>query len=451
MARMFTGAGSIYADPAFQMGMALGNAYGNLWAHNAKERQKVKADNLYNEMFGGDNSGNEIAQIAAMGNAGAGTANTVTDPDEARRQRLTNEVVMGGQTPQQIAASITGNIPGSNAAAANANATNNALDYIQQQQQLNGLSGNRAAAQNPLISVDDFISRAKSAGINQEVIDERLPELRKEAARRAREVLLPSINNSLYGYTNTNGEYVPPDNAQALEDILRLREYDPETANILMSGVVTSKDIYNANREDRARALTQQGRIDQLKAEYELKGQLEDRETQKAVNNLIKYGGLTQDEAMRYVLYGNINVGKGKNGTGAKAPKSIIESPEFEYAQKQLDALREIESSGGELTKEQTDLKNRLEPYVNSVVASVYQLAPEMYNGSLENDNVSYNGPVLNDYSYSMQDWTKALTRNANAGTEKWSRQKMINYARQRYGDNAEAILRDTNWEAFGF
>ena len=58
MARMFTGAGSIYADPAFQMGMALGNAYGNLWAHNAKERQKVKADNLYNEMFGGDNSGN---------------------------------------------------------------------------------------------------------------------------------------------------------------------------------------------------------------------------------------------------------------------------------------------------------------------------------------------------------------------------------------------------------
>ena len=450
MARMFTGAGSIYADPAFQMGMALGNAYGNLWAHNAKERQKVKADNLYNEMFGGDNSGNEIAQIAEMGNAGAGTANTVTDPDEARRQRLTNEVVMGGQTPQQIAASITGNIPGSNAAAANANATNSALDYIQQQQQLNGLSGNRAAAQNPLISVDDFISRAKSAGINQEVIDERLPELRKEAARRARENLLPGITNNLYGYTNADGEYVPPNYAQAIQDIVLLGEYDPETAKTLMSGAISPKDVYNANREDRARALTQQGRIDTLKAEYELKEQLKDRETQKAVNELVKYGGLTQEEAMLHVLYGNITGGKGKGGS-AKAPQSIIESPKFEFAQKQLDALREIESSGGELSAEQVALKKRLEPYVNSVIASVYQQSPETYGGSLENDNVKYTGPVLNDYTYSMRDWTKALTRNANAGNERWSRQKMINYARQRYGDNAEAILRDTNWEAFGF
>ena len=71
MARMFTGAGSIYADPAFQMGMALGNAYGNLWAHNAKERQKVKEEGIYNEMFGSNNDSNEIAQIAEMGSAGA--------------------------------------------------------------------------------------------------------------------------------------------------------------------------------------------------------------------------------------------------------------------------------------------------------------------------------------------------------------------------------------------
>lgn len=372
MARMFTGAGSIYADPAFQMGMALGNAYGNLWAHNAKERQKVKADNLYNEMFGGDNSGNEIAQIAAMGNAGAGTANTVTDPDEARRQRLTNEVVMGGQTPQQIAASITGNIPGSNAAAANANATNNALDYIQQQQQLNGLSGNRAAAQNPLISVDDFISRAKSAGINQEVIDERLPELRKEAARRARENLLPGITNNLYGYTNADGEYVPPNYAQAIQDIVLLGEYDPETAKTLMSGAISPKDVYNAQREDRARALTQQGRIDTLKAEYELKEQLKDKETQKAVNNLVKYGGMTQDEAMRYVLYGNITRGKGKSGSA----KSLLSSEDFKYANETLAAYDEkIAMANGDLNaltpEEQADY-NRLSAYKEYALNQTY-------------------------------------------------------------------------------
>lgn len=455
MPRFYTGAGSIYADPAFQMGMALGNAYGNLWVSNAKGRQKEKLQGIIDEATGA--GGNEIAEIAAMGgNSGNGIASNTVTPGVATeqqtdlRQRLTNEVM--GATPQQMSASVVGNIPGT--AQATNNATNDALNYIAQQEQM------RRGTANPLISVNDIVSRAKEAGINQEVIDERLPELQKQAAQRARENLLPGITENLYGYTDANGAYVPPtptDYSEAFRDILRLGEYDPETAKTLMSGVVSPADIYNNQQQERERILGDESYRRRLQMQDAVKAQAEEREFNRTVDMLVKYGGVSRDNAARYILYGGNNSRRSNNGTynigknSNGSRQSLINSPEFKYASEQLAALDEITANGEQLTPEQEALRRRLQPYVNSVINSIYQLTPETYNGSTDNDEVQYNGPVLNDYSYSMRDWTKALERNANAGNERWSRQKMINYARQKYGDNADAILRDTNWEAFGF
>lgn len=465
MPRIYTGAGSIYADPAFQMGMALGNAYGNLWAANAKGRQKEKFNNIIDEM----QNGNDIAEVAAMG-----SATSVPTAEEQRRQRLTDEAL--GATPQQMAASVVGNIPGTaqqtydlSAGRQQGLSTDNrqnyvdeALDYIRQNaavgaaERVNGAIGRT----NGLYSVDDIINRAKEAGINQEVIDERLPELQKEAARRARETLLPGIAENLYGYTDANGAYVPPtasDYSQAIMDIARLREYDPETAKTLMGGVVSPADIYNNQQQDRERMLGDESYMRRLQMQDAVKAQAEEREFNRTVDMLAKYGGVSRDDAARYILYGGNNSRRSNNGTynigknSNGSRQSLINSPEFKYASEQLAALDEITANGEQLTPEQEALRRRLQPYVNSVINSIYQLTPETYNGSADNDEVQYNGPVLNDYSYSMRDWTKALERNANAGNERWSRQKMINYARQKYGDNADAILRDTNWEAFGF
>ena len=36
----------LYADPSFQLGMALGDAYGNLWASNAKKRNEAQMDEV---------------------------------------------------------------------------------------------------------------------------------------------------------------------------------------------------------------------------------------------------------------------------------------------------------------------------------------------------------------------------------------------------------------------
>lgn len=537
MPRFYTGAGSIYADPAFQMGMALGNAYGNLWASNAKGRQKEKLQGIIDEATGA--GGNEIAEIAAMGgNNGNGIASNTVAPGVATeqqtdlKQRLTNEVM--GATPQQMAASVVGNIPGTDEAlnyiqrndglggiarAGNIDLRNRpqhknadgsistvrsisinedgkeiliptirpdgtpmsdreAIDYYHQTGQNLGVfdsveAANRAAeaihnseaarisTQSPsLLPLDDIINRAKAAGINQEVIDERLPELQKEAARRARETLLPGIAENLYGYTDANGAYVPPtasDYSQAIMDIARLREYDPETAKTLMGGVVSPADIYNNQQQERERMLGDESYMRRLQMQDAVKAQAEEREFNRTVDMLAKYGGVSRDDAARYILYGGNNSRRSNNGTynigknSNGSRQSLINSPEFKYASEQLAALDEITASGEQLTPEQEALRRRLQPYVNSVINSIYQLTPETYNGSTDNDEVQYNGPVLNDYSYSMRDWTKALERNANAGNERWSRQKMINYARQKYGDNADAILRDTNWEAFGF
>lgn len=350
MARGF-GSGGIYADPAFQMGMALGNAYGNLWASNAENRNREQMRELIRNQTGQMND-SEIAQIAAMGDTqgiNPGAVNTVEragasvaqqDPAAAYRQRL---FAVGNATPQQQAAGVTGNIPGSYVAGAAANSTDEALNRIQQQDQLRRAGG--TATRNPLFSADDIAFAAQMAGIHEDVIEDFMPALQKAAANNARETLLPDILNDSYGYSDGSGEYVPPNYREALEGILELGRYDPETAKTLLSGTISSKDLYNAQREDRRKRLDNAGRMERLQAEYNFKQQMKERETQKAVNDLVKYGGMSRDDAMRFVLYGNIGGNKGRSTAGSTS-KSPFESVEYKTAADTVETLNEKYSDG---------------------------------------------------------------------------------------------------------
>ena len=380
MPRIYTGAGSIYADPAFQMGMALGNAYGNLWAANAKGRQKEKFNNIIDEM----QNGNDIAEVAAMG-----SATSVPTAEEQRRQRLTDEAL--GATPQQMAASVVGNIPGTaqqtydlSAGRQQGLSTDNrqnyideALDYIRQNaavgaaERVNGAIGRT----NGLYSVDDIVNRAKEAGINQEVIDERLPELQKEAARRARETLLPGIAENLYGYTDANGAYVPPtasDYSQAIMDIARLREYDPETAKTLMGGVVSPADIYNNQQQDRERMLGDESYMRRLQMQDAVKAQAEEREANRQIEMLMRYGGLNREQAERQVMIGRYVMGNGGKTAGtSSATKSPFESAEYKTAAETVKALEEKYSDGmGEVAKMTPNDQRRYEQAQNIMNAA---------------------------------------------------------------------------------
>lgn len=380
MPRIYTGAGSIYADPAFQMGMALGNAYGNLWAANAKGRQKEKFNNIIDEM----QNGNDIAEVAAMG-----SATSVPTAEEQRRQRLTDEAL--GATPQQMAASVVGNIPGTaqqtydlSAGRQQGLSTDNrqnyvdeALDYIRQNaavgaaERVDGAIGRT----NGLYSVDDIVNRAKEAGINQEVIDERLPELQKEAARRARENLLPGITENLYGYTDANGAYVPPtasDYSQAIMDIARLREYDPETAKTLMGGVVSPADIYNNQQQERERMLGDESYMRRLQMQDAVKAQAEEREANRQVEMLMRYGGLNREQAERQVMIGRYVMGNGGKTAGtSSATKSPFESAEYKTAAETVKALEEKYSDGmGKLSEMTADDDRRYKQAQNIMNAA---------------------------------------------------------------------------------
>lgn len=232
---------------------------------------------------------------------------------------------------------------------------------------------------------------------------------------------------------------------RAYQLIGRLSKSNKELATMLARDVISPRDEYEVNSQIAGQDNSLNNEIKLAKARDQIARDRQIWENNYTVEQL-KRMGMNDSQISNYML-GNRG---GSNGNNSSR-QSLINSPEFKYASEQLAALDEITANGEQLTPEQEALRSRLQPYVNSVINSIYQLTPETYNGSADNDEVQYNGPVLNDYSYSMRDWTKALERNANAGNERWSRQKMINYARQKYGDNADAILRDTNWEAFGF
>lgn len=375
MARGF--GGGIYTDPAFQMGMALGNAYGNLWASNAENRNREQMRELIRNQTG-QLGENEIAQIAAMGDTqglNPGTANTVEaaitntaqqDPAAAYRQRL---FAAGNATPRQVTAGVNGNIPGSYVAGTGNNSIDEALNRIQRQDQLRRAGG---ASQNPLFSADDIAFAAQMAGINQEVIDDFMPGLQKQAASRARETLLPGIINDSYGYTNASGEYVPPDYRAALEGILELGKYDPETANKLMSGAISSKDIYNNQQQERERMLSDESYMRRLQMQDAVKARAEEREANRQIEMLMRYGGLNREQAERQVMIGRYVMGNGGKTAGtSSATKSPFESAEYKTAAETVKALEEKYSDGmGEVAKMTPNDQRRYEQAQNIMNAA---------------------------------------------------------------------------------
>jgi hypothetical protein len=238
-------------------------------------------------------------------------------------------------------------------------------------------------------------------------------------------------------------------NPQVYQLIGRLSSSNPELATMLARDIISPRDEYGFNTQIAGQDNSLNNQIKLAKERDQIERDRQIWENNYTVEQLKKLGW--NDSQISNYMLGNRGGSSRSGGRNNNSRKSLIDSPEFKYASEQLEALNDIVTSGEQLTPEQDALRKRLQPYVDSVINSTYQQMPETYSGSIANDEVQYNGPVLNDYSYSMRDWTRALERNANAGTERWSRQKMINYARQKYGDNADAILRDTNWEAFGF
>lgn len=170
-----------YADPAWEIGMALGNAYGNMWAANAKKRQEEKAERIISDMMGGNVTGEDVNAAITSGTG-----------------MLEHQNRAGGVTAQDVQAAIRGWPTG--------------------------------------LTTEDMRNNLRKNKINQEVIDKVMPGYEKQMREAMTAKFLPQIMGSLYGEK--------PDYGNAMQQAIALSKYDPDTAKLLMAGIPTGRDVY---------------------------------------------------------------------------------------------------------------------------------------------------------------------------------------------------------------
>lgn len=264
---------SFTSDPMFQLGMALGGAYGNIWANNATKRQGAKADRIIEDM----QNANAIERIANMGtvpaqngDAGREYANKLIQQQAAGIGGVDSGINFGGNPNQYMAASM-----------ADIKTPSGGLEYSlanvdEDKKYLAKLSpyNQKLANWNPDYTEDNVRKELQRAGLAKDVIDEKVGEAKSDIAKRAEAVLLPSIQKKMfYGYDTVEqtkdeqGNVVPvnvhhnPDAnsyMQAMAELELLKQYSPEAYKTYASQMVGPKDLYNERlyneRYDRQRA-----------------------------------------------------------------------------------------------------------------------------------------------------------------------------------------------------
>lgn len=299
-------------DPMFQIGMALGGAYGNIWANNATKRQEAKADDIIEQM----QNQRAIQRIADARRAG------ISDEDAV--QVITNKIAQ--QAGAQGATQATGlgqfNQPGidfmgmgaqmaepqdpyklsvpspldqlkgaggkeysiNKALQANQNAINQ--EKAQQQYLSQNPTAQAAYNWNPDYTEDNVRKALRKAGLAKDVIDEKVGEVKSDIAKRAEAVLLPSIQKKMfYGYdTVEKGEdgnlysvHHDPDAVsfmQAMAELETLKQYSPDTYKTYASQMVGPQALYNERVADKR--YDKQVKTQRENAEQQHKWKIED-------------------------------------------------------------------------------------------------------------------------------------------------------------------------------
>lgn len=276
-------------DPMFQIGMALGGAYGNIWANNATKRQETKADDIIEQM----QNQRAIQRIADARRAG------ISDEDAV--QVITNKIAQ--QAGAQGATQATGmgqlNQPGIDfmgmgaqmaepqdpyklsvpspldqlkGAGGKEYSINKALqanqDALNKEKEAQTVLASNPTAQaaynwNPDYTEDNVRKALRKAGLAKDVIDEKVGEVKSDIAKRAEAVLLPSIRKKMfYGYDTVekgeDGNLYPvhhdPDAVsfmQAMAELETLKQYSPDTYKTYAGQIVGPLALYNERVADK--------------------------------------------------------------------------------------------------------------------------------------------------------------------------------------------------------
>lgn len=280
---------SNYIDPAFQIGMMLGDAYGNMWAANAKKRQGAKADDIIEQMQN-QRAIQRIADARRAGISDEDAVQVITDKiaQQAGAQGATQATGMGQfnqpgidfmgmgaqmaeqQDPYKLSVpSPLDQLKGAGGKEYSINkalqANQNALNKEKEAQTVLASNPTAQAAYNwnPDYTEDNVRKALRKAGLAKEVIDEKVGEVKSDIAKRAEAVLLPSIRKKMfYGYDTVekgeDGNLYPvhhdPDAVsfmQAMAELETLKQYSPDTYKTYASQMVGPQALYNERVYDK--------------------------------------------------------------------------------------------------------------------------------------------------------------------------------------------------------
>lgn len=280
---------SNYIDPAFQIGMMLGDAYGNMWAANAKKRQGAKADDIIEQMQN-QRAIQRIADARRAGISDEDAVQVITNKiaQQAGAQGATQATGMGQlnqpgidfmgmgaqmaeqQDPYKLSVpSPLDQLKGAGGKEYSINkalqANQNALNKEKKAQAVLASNPTAQAAYNwnPDYTEDNVRKALRKAGLAKDVIDEKVGEVKSDIAKRADAVLLPSIRKKMfYGYdTVEKGEdgnlysvHHDPDAVsfmQAMAELETLKQYSPDTYKTYASQMVGPLALYNERVADK--------------------------------------------------------------------------------------------------------------------------------------------------------------------------------------------------------
>lgn len=280
---------SNYIDPAFQIGMMLGDAYGNMWAANARKRQGAKADDIIEQMQN-QRSIQRIADARRAGISDEDAVQVITNKiaQQAGAQGATQATGMGQlnqpsidfmgmgaqmaepQDPYKLSVpSPLDQLKGAGGKEYSINkalqANQNALNKEKEAQTVLASNPTAQAAYNwnPDYTEDNVRKALRKAGLAKDVIDEKVGEVKSDIAKRAEAVLLPSIQEKMfYGYdTVEKGEdgnlysvHHDPDAVsfmQAMAELETLKQYSPDTYKTYAGQIVGPQALYNERVADK--------------------------------------------------------------------------------------------------------------------------------------------------------------------------------------------------------
>ena len=278
-----------YIDPAFQIGMMLGDAYGNMWAANAKKRQGARADDIIEQMQN-QRAIQRIADARRAGISDEDAVQVITNKiaQQAGAQGATQATGMGQlnqpgidfmgmgaqmaepQDPYKLSVpSPLDQLKGAGGKEYSINkalqANQNALNKEKEAQTVLASNPTAQAAYNwnPDYTEDNVRKALRKAGLAKDVIDEKVGEVKSDIAKRAEAVLLPSIQKKMfYGYDtvekgkdgNLYSVHHDPDAVsfmQAMAELETLKQYSPDTYKTYASQIVGPQALYNERVADK--------------------------------------------------------------------------------------------------------------------------------------------------------------------------------------------------------